>query len=280
MVNRLPQQDLGARCECITPRSTSVAKRHRWLLLIVVAILGLSPWFPSRVARADQTVYVKVLVDEDEPARREIWEDRLRSRLAAASEVMEEYTGMRFAIQEFDTWESDDRITDFARSFAEFEREVDPAPAQLAIGFSSQYVVPERQVRGGGTRGPLYSYILLREAAPQTRETERVALLVHELGHFFGAAHSGDRESIMQPTLDRFRTRVRGAPILFDDDNAAVMRLVAGEVDSLRVRRFADLSPTTRSRLLDYYERLVDELPDDGSAARYRDYLQRLEEAD
>ena len=72
------------------------------------------------------------------------------------------------------------------RTLREFEIEVDPAPGQIAIGFSSQYRF-RKGVNGlGGTRGPLNSHILLRESAPTIVEPERLEALVHELGHFLG----------------------------------------------------------------------------------------------
>src|SRR3990172_8995441 len=61
-------------------------------------------------------------------------------------------------------------------------------PAQLAIGFTSQYQVVTGRVHMAGTRGTLQSHILVREWSQHMSEPERLELLVHELGHFLGAS--------------------------------------------------------------------------------------------
>ncbi|HVW37281.1 MAG TPA: hypothetical protein VHB99_08240, partial [Pirellulales bacterium] len=104
---------------------------------------------------------VKILVDDDQRAARQYWEARLRRRLAAASQVFERSCGIGFEVVASGTWDSSDRWDDFEATFAEFEREVDPAPGRLAIGFTSQHGLPFGQVHADGFRPPLGTHILL-----------------------------------------------------------------------------------------------------------------------
>jgi len=247
-------------------------------MALVVVGLGLSPSLPSAgatSASAVEVIYVKVMVDEEERTNRQIWEQRLKDRLDAASAIINEYTNIRFAVAGFDTWQSDNRITDLNRTLAEFEHEVDPDPAQLAIGFSSQYRFQKGLNGLGGTRGPLHSHILLRESSPSIREPERLEALVHELGHFLGAAHSRSPLSVMRPVIGDGRARNPTFRIAFDEANAHVIQWVGTEVSTVGVRRFSQLSQLTKDRLLTQYQQLDRELPKDPAAKRFIQLIQQ-----
>lgn len=212
------------------------------------------------------TIPVKLLVDDNEATHRSIWEPRLRKRLADASEVIEEHCGVKFRVVAISTWNSDDERHNFLRTFREFEREVSPQPGAIAIGFTSQYRAARGRVHMGGTRGPLYPYILLKERSPQLLETERLELLVHELGHYLGAAHSPEPHSIMRPLLTGGRMRRLGARIQFDPVNTLLMSLLGDEMRQRRVRRLTDLSLPTKNRMLEIYKVLNVALPEDPAA--------------
>jgi hypothetical protein len=195
--------------------------------------------------------------------------------LDRASAIINGYCDIRFAVREFGTWQTDNNVNDLSRSLREFEQEVHPAPAQIAIGFSSQYRFRKGLNGLGGTRGPLFSHILLRDSAPTIREPERVEALVHELGHFLGAAHSKERTSVMRPVIGDGQARLKAFKIGFDPLNAQIIRLVGSEVSILGVRRFGQLSPVTKKRILPIYQELARQLPKDPAAKRYVSYLER-----
>ena len=235
--------------------------------MLVVLLAGSLP------ANAE-VIYVKVLVDEEERTTTGAWQQRLQARVEAASNIINQYTNIHFAVSEFGTWRSDNRINDLNRSLREFEQEVSPAPVHLAIGFSSQYKFRRGRNGLGGTRGPLHSHIMLRESSPNTQEPERLEALVHELGHFLGAAHSADRNSVMRPVIGDGRTRRSDFRIGFDPRNAQVIQLVGTEVSALGLRRFQQLSAQTRRQLLKQYQQLATELPKDPAAKRFIQMLQ------
>jgi hypothetical protein len=160
----------------------------------------------------------------------------------------------------------------------EFEREVKPAPARLAIGFSSQFQAPEGQAHVGGTRGPLHSHILHRELARHVDDRVRLEALVHELGHYLGAAHSPEATSVMRPVLGNRNPQTAGGPIQFDPVNTLAMYLVSEELRYRDVDRFADLTPQTRKRLRQIYTELSRANPKDDSAARFLQLARHEEE--
>jgi len=195
-------------------------------------------------------VPVLALVDDEEAAAREVWEKRLRDRLERASDIVERYSRIRFRVVAVGTWESDDAIRDFSQSLREFEVEVIPAPAALAIGFTSQYELPRNgRTHLGGIRGPLRPHLLIQEGPPKVSQAERLEVLVHELGHYLGAVHCPAPDSVMRPILGDGRARARDFPIRFDAVNTLVMYLVGSEIRSRAIRTLSQLSPPSKERL-------------------------------
>jgi hypothetical protein len=217
---------------------------------------------------ATGTIPVKLLVDEDDPRAQRVWEAQLRKRLEAASDIVEKHCRLRFEVVAVGTWESDNAVTDFQESLREFEREVNPHPARLAIGFTSQYRAPIGRTHLGGTRGTLHTHILVREWVPPT-ESERMEVLLHELGHHLGAAHSPEPISVMRPLLGDGKGMARQFRIGFDPVNTLAMYLVGEEIRARGVKSVRELSAQTCERLLDVYAEIARVLPEDPVAAEY-----------
>jgi hypothetical protein len=229
------------------------------------------PWTPGTPLKKELvTLPIKIAVDDDEPTHRTIWEPRLRQRVAEASKVFEQHCGVTLSIVSIVTWDSDDKIRDFGRSMREFEQEVTSAPAQLVIGFSSQYDFTTGQIHLGGSRGPLYPYILLKERAPNVRDPEKLELLVHEMGHFLGASHSPEPQSVMRPVLTISHLRATGARVHFDPVNTLLMSLVADEMRRNQIHTFGDISFPTKQRMLEIYKVLQEALPGDPAAGVFQ----------
>lgn len=234
------------------------------------------PWSAPQAATVlpdAGTIDVKLLVDDDEVRNRQTWEPAIRQRIDAASAILAAHCGVRLRVTAVDTWDSDDRQTDFHESLAEFERETRPDPAMVCIGFTSQFQITRGRVHMGGTRGALHSHILLKERARTIGETERLELLVHELGHYLGATHSAEESSVMRPVLGQGRQRAADARVQFDVANTLLMSLLGQEIRLHRVRELADVPAATRQRMQEIYATLGNALPEDGSAANYMNLI-------
>jgi hypothetical protein len=219
---------------------------------------------------------VKLLVDGQEPDK--AWETRLRKRLAAASEVLEQQCHLKLEVIGTGTWESSAEARSFDEQLADFVRKVSSRPANLAIGFSSRRPPPDPagQKLLTALAVPLQSHILIGEWFAMS-EPQRLEVLLHELGHCLGAVHSKSTESVMRLNPSDGRSVEKRFRIGFDPVNALAMNLLAR--DAFRnppVRKLGGLSRETRLQLTRLYKEQARQFPEDAAPERY---LQLLEEA-
>jgi hypothetical protein len=231
------------------------------------ALAGRS--LPGNAVGPAATITVKICVDEEEPGRRSNWERRLTRRVEAASAILEKFCGVRLEVVATERWNSDNDTNDLHASIAEFEREVSPRPARIALGFTSQYQMVRGRVHMAGTRGPLHTHILAREGSPEISEAEKLEFLVHELGHSLGAAHSPERNSVMRPVLGDNRAGRSDFRVQFDPVNALAVAMVGEEIRRRDIKRVSDLKPETKRRLKQIYTELARSLPDDPAGFHY-----------
>jgi hypothetical protein len=221
------------------------------------------------VTGAPVVIPLKILFDEDEVTPRAAWERRIRARFDEVSRVFEKQCFVRFKIVAIESWHSEDTLTNLEESLSEFEREVDPAPARLAIGFTGQYKARQQYLHLGGTRGPLHTHLLIREWVNHNSEAERLEVLIHELGHFLGAVHSPESNSVMRSVLGDRQAREVKFRIGFDPLNTLAMCLLGQELRARPILRLADLQPSTQGELRRLYSELSSALPNDPTAMRY-----------
>src|SRR3954465_15283794 len=99
------------------------------------------------------------------------------------------------------------------------------------------------RIHMAGTRGPLHAHILVREGSPEINEAERLEFLVHELGHYLGAAHSPELTSVMRPVPGDNRAGTTGFRIEFDPVNTLTMAMVGEEIRRSNVTKVSELQP-------------------------------------
>ncbi len=213
-------------------------------------------------------VPVKLLVDQAEPNVQNVWEKRLRRRVQDASDILERYCRVRLEVVEVGTWESDQRLLKLGELLRDFRAKVTPGKARLAIGFTGLRPDKNEDRALGCTPAPLHTHILMREYKLKS-EAERLEVLVHELGHFLGACHSPESDSVMRPKLGDGRANLRAFRIGFDPVNLLVVNLVADELARRPVRSMAQLNPATRKRLIDIFVTLARVMPEDPAPSLY-----------
>jgi len=223
---------------------------------------------PARAAqpRLPTGIYkipVAILYDADDPRVHPAWEKKIRQRFAETSDIFEHHCRVRFEIVSVGRWTSDPSIRSFDQSLWEFARKVRPGSARLAIGFTTHYGWVRGEKHLGGTHGALASHILIRESPGQVSEPERLEVLVHELGHFLGAAHTSDQNSVMRPVLGDRRSASKAFRIGFDAPNTLIMSLIAEEMQTRQLWHPSALSPNAKNAVRGAYMALAQTIPDD-----------------
>lgn len=212
---------------------------------------------------------IKILVDNHDPTPREVWEKRIRERIAVVSRILMEHCRLRLTVAAVETWDSGDEPQSFPQALQQFRRRVDPAPGRLAIGFTGRYPRETKRVDLGITHGMLQSHILIREWTASMHEPKRVEVLLHEIGHYLGAVHSPDAYSVMRPVLDDKNVIRREMPIAFDPVNTLLINLIADEIRARQADSITDLSPSSREQLTRIYEAMLRATPEDSSIRQY-----------
>jgi hypothetical protein len=198
-------------------------------------------------------VPVKILVDDEQPAVRSVWEASLRRQIETVSRIFEQFCRVRFEVVAADTWESDDGLKGFDQLGEDFRRKVSPDPARLAIGFADQVRIGHpNQVPQGDCR-PLCTHLLMVGAQKNFSSSDQLVFLVHQLGHFLGAAETQDRGSVMSSSFAQDRARLLKEGVGFDPPNTLAMNLVAEEIRIRNVRSLGEIPRSTRMYLHSIY---------------------------
>jgi hypothetical protein len=224
-----------------------------------------TPAAQPRPAPKDPGVYkipVAILVDTADVRARAVWEKKLRKRLDDASDVFEHHCRVRFEVVWAGTWQSNPAIHSFDDALVDFAQKVPPKNARVVIGFTSRYDWLQDESHLGGTRGSLDSHVLIREGV-RVSEPERLEVLVHELGHFLGAAHTSDPMSVMRPKLGDRRSTAKSFRIGFDAANTLVINLIAEEMRTRHIFGASMLSPDAKTAVRGAYMALAKTIPND-----------------
>ncbi len=233
----------------------------------VQAIPGKAPPAESPgKAAPDPGIYkipVAIYTDAADPRLQAVWEKRIRKRVVEASDIFEHHCRVRFDVVAVGHWTSNPTLATFDQSLMEFVQKVRPFPARVAIGFTSHSDWIRSELHLGGTHGALATHVLIRESAGNVSEPERLEVLVHELGHFLGAAHTSDQGSVMRPKLGDRRSASRAFRIGFDAPNTLVMNLIAEELRTRHIWHPSVLSPTAKTAVRGAYMALAQTIPRD-----------------
>ena len=225
---------------------------------------SIVPAGPTRpVAAGIATISVKLLVDDHEPATQKVWEPRVRERVAAASAILERHCGLRLEVVGVGTWKRDPAAADFSSAVADFQRQVDPRPARLAIGLvRGLKISADEYAKAGGMVGPLGDHLLIPEIGLPGDQLG-LRLLLHALGLWLGASHCPDPDSAMRTLLSMPLPRERLGDVRFDPANSFLMSLTAAEIRTRGVRTLSAMRPATRRDCLEAYDALADVFPSD-----------------
>lgn len=199
---------------------------------------------------------VAVYVDDAQPAQPSVWEPRLRSQLAAVSEVLAATCGVRLQVTSAGTWQSPpDEATPRDTREANFRAKTASDSAWVIVGFSSRLQVPFAAAMQHAPRDPLASHILVPDIHPGLTPQEQWWLLLHEFAHWLGAFDLTEGESVMNPAVKPGDYAAKTAAPPWDAANLLILNLTADELRYRGVRTPDAFSSGTRDYLMSLYRR-------------------------
>jgi tetratricopeptide (TPR) repeat protein/predicted Zn-dependent protease len=152
------------------------------------------------------------------------WKAIFKKRLKYASRIFEREFQVKFQNALFWTWKSEttslnakDLMDDLMKQYPLQDKKVD-----FIIGLSRLDNVTDianvNDVDVLGLTRPMSGYVFLRYPNNPLFKIQEETVLIHELGHLFGATHTEQRDTIMYPYVDRH------IPTSFDGVNRNIIR--------------------------------------------------------
>jgi hypothetical protein len=156
-------------------------------------------------------VRIKVLVDESFRARNPRWNEEARGLIEAASDFFEREFDLRLLTHSVSPWPVKERIPSTVELLARAQKDFPGPPADydLVVAFTgeniSRYLIAGRPRvdRIGDCRQGLGRYVIVpvrsvfNYRGMNAEPEPDVIVLIHELGHIFGAEHVQDTNSLM-----------------------------------------------------------------------------------
>jgi O-antigen ligase/VanZ family protein len=213
-------------------------------------------------------VQVTLAFDASQSVDLESWQRELRTTLEKASQVISSQCGVRFEAADFRIWQSDRSLADFDAAWRDFASGVPGEPGKLVVGFTTRILRNSTCLGFPKTAGPLTSHLLIFAGPTPANERERLQNLLHALGHYLGAAHSPESDSIMRSAFGHGATDTR-ANLRFDPINALAVALVGEEFGNSAPQNLSELEPRLRQRLASVYGTLTEAVPHDPLAERF-----------
>jgi hypothetical protein len=208
-------------------------------------------------------VPVRLLMDDANPLARGVWEPKLKKRFEEAAAVVGPAAGVTFDPVEIGEWASDPVASSLENLVSDLEEKEKPKPGGLVIGYTCRKIpgLKPGLTLLGPARGPLKPAILIRDGIP-INHVDQVEVLIHELGHYFGAVRIPDPNSVMRPSVGDGKANLAKFEFRFDPVNVLLMNLWVEDLRSGKVKKWHQLRPETIARLGRVYDTVWKSYPD------------------
>lgn len=215
-------------------------------------IFAFSVTAPNALAKSPGVKHVKVGVAVA-PSFKAVpdWKSKFKKRLAYASQIFEREAGLKFKLHKFMDWNP--RTEGSTKAMLEDLRNTFPLGAvDIVIGLGRLTEMPDldriNDLHVIGRARPFSGYILIRYPNDPLFKIQEETVLVHELGHLYGAIHTDDNDSIMAPYVDKH------IPTHFDMENKEILKLTR----DINFRTGVNaLDHLTNQRLINSYMNLI-----------------------
>ena len=202
-------------------------------------------------AAAVRELHVGVAVTSDFKKTPE-WKAKFEQRLAYASKIFENAFKLRFVPSRYWNWDVRSGSQDSGFLLGDLMGRFPLNEVDMMIGLTrltpSVKLKDIRDLDVLGRTQPFSGYVVMRYPPANLFKIQEETVLIHELGHLFGAIHASGVQMIMSPIV---RDQI---PTAFDATNRQILQLTRG-IDFRAGMR--SLDPRTAQFLLNSYVRLM-----------------------
>ncbi|MBI3313989.1 MAG: tetratricopeptide repeat protein [Candidatus Omnitrophica bacterium] len=179
-------------------------------------------FIPAYAEIEPRELVVGVAVTPSFKADRE-WKSKFERRLAYASQIFQAEFKIRFRVGYYWDWMVTDDKQDSDYLLADLMNRFPLHNADCVIGLSQLTQAPHienmKDLDVLGRTQPFSGYVVVRYPANKLYRIQEETVLVHELGHLFGAVHTPEPTTIMSPAV------FKQVPTAFDKGNRQIISL-------------------------------------------------------
>jgi tetratricopeptide (TPR) repeat protein len=139
-----------------------------------------------------RTINLKIAADEEFRYQSD-WQIKARRLISNSSQKFEENFGIRFRIEKFVFWSSDNRSGSMFELLHDLRKKISHNSCDVVMGLTSQFQ-NSGAIEFSGVATYLNNYVLVRQLPS---ESAMELIITHEFSHLFGAADLHEQESIM-----------------------------------------------------------------------------------
>jgi tetratricopeptide (TPR) repeat protein len=189
------------------------------------------------------------------------WKAEFERRLAYASKIFESECRVRFRVAAYWSWKPREETGEMGQLIEDLKGQFPLKDTDVVIGLAQVGPVgdPEkfRDLHTIGIAHPFSGYFLLRYPEVSLFKVQEETVLIHELGHLFGAVHTDRPDTVMSPLVER------QIPTVFDPDNREILGLTraidfrrgmeALDLNDIRELLEAYLNYATQDQVFEFY---------------------------
>jgi len=196
------------------------------ILTLVLSVLFILETIPARAASLPLREFKVGVVVSPEVQTSKKWKAAFEKRLAYASKIFRSAFNIKFVPVSYRDWDTENVTPTMENLIQDLQNRFPLKEVDMIIGLArlEEVANPEdvRDLHALGITRPFTGYMVLRYPKVSLFKIQEETVMIHELGHLFGALHTREADTVMAPVV------VRQIPTAFDAENREIILQTRG----------------------------------------------------